>query len=189
MTSFRTTLWSRLGDAADGRPTALDEFVSAYRPALVRFLAKRGLSEADAEDVAHDVFVRLLSRDLLAQAEMTEEEEDRYADLLDDLLENGDDPPCHQLLGYPSEIQAAMELECQLASNGLDCGDESGYQDPRRDVLEAGAKDWRLLLQIDTDEEGPGWMWGDLGRLYFFGRREELERGDFEPAWLVLQCY
>ena len=51
-----------------------------------------------------------------------------------------------------------------------------------------GAVDWELLLQIDTDEEGPGWMWGDVGRLYFWLRSEDLVAQRFENAWLVLQC-
>ncbi len=60
-----------------------------------------------------------------------------------------------------------MKLECQLASNGLYCGDGDAYGSPQGRALADGAEDWRLLLQIDSDEDGPGWMWGDLGRIYF----------------------
>jgi uncharacterized protein YwqG len=57
----------------------------------------------------------------------------------------------HQLCGAPQEVQSGLFRTCQLASHG---------DDPV-------AKDWRLLLQIDSDEDGPGWMWGDNGCLYF----------------------
>lgn len=95
----------------------------------------------------------------------------------------------HRLLGHPDEVQNPMELECQLVSNGLNCGDAKGYDDPRRKQLEAGAADWQLLLQIDSDEEGPGWMWGDSGMIYFWIRKQELARADFDNIWLVLQCF
>jgi uncharacterized protein YwqG len=81
-----------------------------------------------------------------------------------------------------------MELECQLASNGIDCGNPSSYQNEQIKNLEAGAKDWRLLLQIDTDDEGPGWMWGDVGRVYFWVKQHDLESLRFDDAWLILQC-
>jgi RNA polymerase sigma factor (sigma-70 family) len=69
VSAFRTTLWSRLGEAAGGQPSALDDFARRYRPPVVAFLKGRGLSLADAEDVAQEVFLRLLSRDLLARGD------------------------------------------------------------------------------------------------------------------------
>jgi len=96
--------------------------------------------------------------------------------------------PQHQVGGFPSPVQGdGMELECQLASHGLYCGDESGYRDPRAAALEAGAADWRLLLQVDSDDD-LGVMWGDLGRIYFWVREEDARAGDFSRVWLVLQC-
>ncbi|MEM6567852.1 MAG: YwqG family protein [Planctomycetota bacterium] len=49
----------------------------------------------------------------------------------------------------------------------------------------------RLLLQIDSDsgQDGPGWMWGDAGTLYFLIRDADLGAGRFSLARLVLQCY
>lgn len=82
-----------------------------------------------------------------------------------------------------------MQLECQLASNGLFVGNSSGYDDPRRPALEPGAKDWLLLLQIDSDEENLSTMWGDAGRVYFWIRQQDLQKRDFSNVWLILQCY
>jgi uncharacterized protein YwqG len=95
----------------------------------------------------------------------------------------------HRILGWPDQIQGDMQLECQLVANGLYCGDSSGYNDPRATSLRAGAEDWKLLLQIDTDYENPGWMWGDVGRIYYWIHRAELRQGQFENCRLVLQCY
>lgn len=47
--------------------------------------------------------------------------------------------------------------------------------------------DWAMLLQLDTDDAA-GWMWGDVGRLYYMSRKSDLTVGNFENAWMVLQC-
>lgn len=82
-----------------------------------------------------------------------------------------------------------MELECQLVSHGVSCGEAIEDDDPRVRALRPGAAEWQLLFQIDTDEEGPGWMWGDVGMLYFWIPREALRRAAFDRAWMILQCY
>lgn len=93
----------------------------------------------------------------------------------------------HQILGHARPVQNAMELECQLVTNGLYCGDPMGYEDPRAAELRAGAHDWKLLLQLDTDDAA-GMMWGDMGRLYFWMRSEDLSQRAFDRAWAILQC-
>jgi hypothetical protein len=99
------------------------------------------------------------------------------------------DAPRHQMGGYPQPIQGdGMELECQLASNGIYVGDPSGYKDPRAPALEAGAADWRLLLQIDSDDD-LGMHWGDAGTIYFWIREEDARARRFERVWMVLQCH
>jgi uncharacterized protein YwqG len=80
-----------------------------------------------------------------------------------------------------------MELECELVTNGLYCGDPSGYEDPRAKELEPNAKNWRLLLQIDSNDENE-MMWGDCGRLYFWIRKEDLVNKQFDKSWFSLQC-
>ncbi len=97
--------------------------------------------------------------------------------------------PIHRCGGHPQEIQNDMRLECQLVTNGIYCGDSSGYRDPRRSVLENGAADWQLLLQVDSDEKQIGWMWGDAGRVYFWARQQDIEAANFAGPWSLLQCY
>jgi uncharacterized protein YwqG len=81
-----------------------------------------------------------------------------------------------------------MDLECQLVSHGVYCGDESGYKSPRRAELENGKADWLLLLQLDSDDDAD-MMWGDAGRLYFWINKNDLARRDFSKVWMILQCY
>jgi uncharacterized protein YwqG len=107
-------------------------------------------------------------------------------DALCDLAESAGSP-AHQLLGHPLPVQGEMELECQLVSHGIYCGDESGYRSAEAARLAPGAADWRLLLQLDSDEDRD-FMWGDLGRLYFWIRRADIEARAFERAWMILQC-
>ena len=43
--------------------------------------------------------------------------------------------------------------------------------------------------QLDSDEAGPGWMWGDAGRLYFCIRQEDFAAQRFDAVWCDQQCY
>jgi uncharacterized protein YwqG len=79
-----------------------------------------------------------------------------------------------------------MEMECQLAS--LYCGDESGFADPQAPALAPGAAAWRLLLQVDSDDD-VGVMWGDAGVIYYWVEADAARAGRFDNAWLILQCY
>jgi uncharacterized protein YwqG len=81
-----------------------------------------------------------------------------------------------------------MELECQLASNGVYCGEPAAYRDPETARLREGAEDWRLLLQFDSDDDLEV-MWGDGGVLYFWIREQDARAGRFDNAWVVLQCH
>jgi uncharacterized protein YwqG len=100
----------------------------------------------------------------------------------------GPNCPRHRLLGHADNIQDDMQLEAQLVTNGLYCGEPSGYHAPRARALEAGTDDWILLLQLDSDDKG-GFMWGDCGMLYWWIRRQDLRDLRFERAWVALQCY
>jgi uncharacterized protein YwqG len=80
-----------------------------------------------------------------------------------------------------------MQLEAQLVTNGLYCGNETGYKDPRRKGLESGADDWMLLLQLDSDDAAE-FMWGDSGMLYYWIRKQDLASSRFDRVWMTMQC-
>jgi uncharacterized protein YwqG len=113
----------------------------------------------------------------------------RYADV----LRTWKDPhglntgAVHRLLGHPDQIQGDMMLECQLASSGIYVGNSKGYQSDAAQRVRTGANEWRLLLQIDSDERSK-MMWGDVGRIYYWVRDADLRARSWERVWLCLQC-
>jgi uncharacterized protein YwqG len=96
-------------------------------------------------------------------------------------------PDMNKLLGHSDNIQAPMELECQLVTNGLYCGDGSGYNDPRAEELAKNADDWTLLFQLDSNEKA-GMKWGSVGILYFWIKKNDLANKQFDNCWMICQC-
>ena len=99
----------------------------------------------------------------------------------------------HQVLGDPEGIQSSseeMKLKCQLVSNGIYMGGSGGppFDAAKAEELAPGAEDWRLLLQLDSDPHA-GMLWGDVGRLYFWIREEDLRNRNFDHVWMLLECY
>jgi hypothetical protein len=113
------------------------------------------------------------------------DDRDAYYDVLDALRQ--DDEPVHRIGGWPQLVQGELWVSAQLASSGVYVGNPEGYRDPRVPALRAGAADWRLLLQLDSDDAAST-MWGDVGRLYFTARQDDLVRGAVEEGWFELQC-
>lgn len=109
-------------------------------------------------------------------------------DELDQLLEVNEQVPINKMLGYSDNIQGLMELECELAGHGLRIEDYLGYEDNKRKQIDENLKSWRLLLQVDSNDEA-GMMWGDAGRLYFWIKESDLKEHKFKNAWFSLQCY
>ena len=95
--------------------------------------------------------------------------------------------PYHWLGGHACFVQNAMEKECQLVSNGVDCGNVKPQNSECVNALISGAEDWRLLLQITTDDDLE-MMWGDCGIIFFWIREQDLIDRRFEKCWVILQC-
>lgn len=163
-----------------------------YAPAGVELVRRRFPDELPREASFAPLELELTLESTPAPWELSEvaalglsdSERFAYADATEPDTEEG---VIHRLLGHPDPIQGDMQLECQLVSHGLYCGDNSGYRDPRAERLGAGAVDWRLLLQIDSDDDA-GMMWGDGGRLYFWIHKDALAARRWAETHLVLQC-
>jgi uncharacterized protein YwqG len=145
-------------------PTELPEY-SAFKPCSVDIV-----SEVSLPSYGHEVY-----------EDFADGEDDKFWE------EVYNDGNINKLLGYSDNIQNEMELECELVTNGLYCGDPSGYNDPKAKALEPNAKNWRLLLQIDSNDENE-MMWGDCGRLYFWIKKDDLLNKQFDKSWFSLQC-
>ncbi len=92
----------------------------------------------------------------------------------------------HQTFGHAHPVQNEMELECDAIRGG-----EQMRWDAPKERFIAAARDWVLLLQVDTDDynEGPGWMWGDAGMVYFWIHREDLAARAFARVICIEQCH
>lgn len=109
---------------------------------------------------------------------------DEEADALDELWEAANAEATHQLLGHGSFVQHSIEETAVQALHGCFSGPRFDHERWRQ--VEHEAADWRLLLQIDSDDR-LGVMWGDVGQLQFAIRRDALARPRSEDAWFVLQ--
>jgi uncharacterized protein YwqG len=146
-------------------------------------LEVRGLKFARGETLPH--IGSQAYENLAAKVDLT----DSYFDFLQEFEGQayGQNVGRHRMFGHSANVQGDMQLEAQLVSNGLYCGDPSGYNDPRAAALAPGAADWVLLLQLDSDDRA-NIMWGDAGMLYFWIRRQDLAALRFDRTWLSLQC-
>lgn len=92
----------------------------------------------------------------------------------------------HRIGGYPSEIQdERMSISCELMRRGLPSEYEGTVITP---AIERAAKQWRLLLQVDSDP-ALKMNWGDGGRLYVFIREKDALAGDFSRTVTLSQTY
>jgi uncharacterized protein YwqG len=93
--------------------------------------------------------------------------------------------PIHQLLGFSHNIQGDMQIECQMAANGIYCGD--GNSAPQAQDLAEKAAEWRLLFQVDSDDD-LDIMFGDCGMIYYWIQEAALKEKRFDQTWTILQC-
>ena len=91
----------------------------------------------------------------------------------------------HRIGGYPSEIQGGqMGIECEYLWRGL----TRDHKAPVPDSLQVAARQWRLLIQIDSDP-ALSMNWWDAGRIYVFIRARDAKRGDFTKTVTLTQSY
>jgi len=141
---------------------------SQFKACSIRFANEITLSQQPNLEIPH--------------FDWTDDEVKKYETLLSTFPNPDDHAALHnRLLGNPETIQDDMRLECQLASHGV-----TDIKDPRAAELSKGALAWQLLLQIDTDER-IGMRWGNAGMIYYWITGSDLQKHDFDDAWLVLQ--
>lgn len=85
-----------------------------------------------------------------------------------------------QLLGYARLIQNGIAEVCESRAQG---NKQDSY-------TTESARKWTLLLQLNCVEEPEiDIPFGDCGSLYFYIRRDDLERRDFSQIQFEMQCY
>jgi RNA polymerase sigma-70 factor (ECF subfamily) len=66
---FPTTIWTTIHQAGAQDSGALADVARRYRQPVLEFICRRGFQGADAEDLCHDVFLRVLKGGVLAKAD------------------------------------------------------------------------------------------------------------------------
>ncbi|KZE69281.1 hypothetical protein AWM68_03160 [Fictibacillus phosphorivorans] len=98
---------------------------------------------------------------------------------VEELEERDDDSddglPYHYLLGYPIAVQESPIEEVTYTHSNV----------TRTPVNEL---DYTLLLQLDYDEE-LDYIWGDVGKVYFIIKKEDLKIGNFNEVLVTWQCH
>ncbi len=94
----------------------------------------------------------------------------------------------HKLLGYSNNIQSEMGLDCELMVKDIVFSTYKTYSKTEQLKIQHNALDWVLLLQIDSDCN-TNMMWGDTGRLYFWIKKQDLKKHNFNNCCLILQYY
>lgn len=118
---------------------------------------------------------------------------EEYDKILKKLGVNVDeDEEVHKLLGYANIIQDEMLTECETISRGLSLGDSMNYQNRSKEEekeIQKHAGEWILLLQLSTITTNDfEWMFGDCGMLYFYIRKDDLAKRNFEKVHFSVQC-
>jgi len=130
---------------------------------------------------------------------LTEEERAAYMALyvgLEGPTYEMNERPKHRLLGYPFNLRGDVLIESYLASVGRDQGEliQANREVRRGDLsrlneLEHAAADWRLLLQVDSnDEAGMDWEAGS-GLIYYCIRQDDLRNRNFNNVQVVAQAH
>lgn len=116
---------------------------------------------------------------VLAEVTFTGEEAQQYDTIVNAMTDRTG--PQHQLLGHANALQDDMHLQSQLYAHGI-----ADAQSPSAHAMVAGAANWQLLLQLDSDAT-THMTWGSAGMLYYWIERSALQGHDFAHTWLVQQ--
>lgn len=124
----------------------------------------------------------------------------RYLELLQAIAEQqvqAHDPKgrLHRLLGYDQPLQADVSRYLSVVSRapigpGQDASGLPAESSEARGRVpdEIDPREWRLLLQLDSDEDA-GMQWVDAGSLFFCLRQPDLAARRFEEARGVVQFH
>jgi uncharacterized protein YwqG len=126
------------------------------------------------------------SSSALADLDLSDVELDVWGQIRDQLRAQESGGTHHLLFGHPGQLQEDMRIGCQLASHGVEWGNDMEWNDERTPLLLAGAGVWQMLLQLDCDAAA-GFAWPERGRIFFWLDEGDLRAKNFAKAWMILQ--
>ena len=94
----------------------------------------------------------------------------------------------NKLLGYADLIQDEMRVVCVLNSLGVPEEEQGEYLAEHWEEVSNEIDDWMLLCQFDSfNREDFELIFGEMGRLYYYIKKSDLKKLDFDHIWAVLQ--
>jgi uncharacterized protein YwqG len=112
----------------------------------------------------------------------SERDQRAYEALLREFRGPGDRKiPFHRMFGWPDQIQDDMQLQAAMMTSGV-----TSPADPRLKDIASTKANWKLLLQIDSDERA-GMRWASYGMIYDWITDQDLKDRQFNQTWLILQ--
>lgn len=93
----------------------------------------------------------------------------------------------NKTFGHADILQSEMEEMCEAVMSPEINGDFKKLDLPEFAAQKEAAKDWILLMQVDSNERTTRMRWSDMGRLYFWIKKHDLEQRNFENVWCILQ--
>ncbi|MFN3431085.1 MAG: DUF1963 domain-containing protein [Candidatus Sericytochromatia bacterium] len=98
--------------------------------------------------------------------------------------------------GDEAHWRKAWDFEQALGADASGTHHMLGWADAQQDDMEpllayknpTRPRDWRLLLQLGSDEAAAGWMWGDAGAVYFWITEQDLKARRFDRVKVLAQC-
>jgi hypothetical protein len=124
------------------------------------------------------------------EMEFAEELGESQEDLPPEVLGRQFDGPQHRLFGHRDPVQSGnLSIRCEMDLAGIDEKEQAKLIRKSaipQEIVDRAAH-WRLLLQIDSDEQ-LGMEFGDGGRLYFMVREQDARAGDFSGAMMFSEC-
>ena len=94
-----------------------------------------------------------------------------------------------KLLGYADLAQGEMLLDCELVTNGIYTGYPPDITDEELEKFKENRDQWQLLFQLDSlTTDDFELMFADAGRIYYYIKKDDLEKRNFDDCWLILQC-
>ncbi|MEG2013905.1 MAG: YwqG family protein [Anaerovoracaceae bacterium] len=92
-----------------------------------------------------------------------------------------------KLLGYADLIQGSILWECAMSESSLSSDAWKTLSEDKKSEVYAKESKWTLLSQFGTISDSI--MFGDCGCIYYYIRKEDLEKRCFDNIHLSLQCY
>ncbi len=152
------------------------------RAAAPEKLPKKSLFKAAAVTFSNELTISAQPDLEIAGLKWEDQDQEKYDKVFEEFHKSDDKVvPHNRMLGFADTLQDDMRQQAQLYANGL-----TDIEDPKAEELLKTANDWVLLLQVDSDEKA-GMNWGSGGMIYYWIKKEDLQKRNFDASWLVLQ--